>query len=144
MKKEALFEVTLQHASNREESNKKGARLVRGTIMKVINEALTDHDLPDGSINKDSARSRMRKKCDLTPKKPGPPSPLADIEDILVAMLIEKAAMSQPLSTSNGLKLANSLTKDAKYQQQLLRHHPCNDSTIETTPETVELSAKYW
>ena len=84
--------------------------------MKVTNEALTEHNLPDGSINKDSMCSRMRKNRNLTPLKRGPPSPLADIEDVLVATFVERAAMNQPLNVGNGFKLENSLTKDTKHQ----------------------------
>jgi hypothetical protein len=60
-------------------------------------------------------------KMNLISAPKGPTSPMAGIETILVATLLELEFTRDPLSVSEGLDLANSLIKDTIHQDELTK-----------------------
>ena len=92
-KMKAFHEATLRLAAKREES-KTGEALVKGTLKKIMSNVEEEYNLPPNTLNVQSIYSRLRKNRNLTPNSRGPRSPLADLEDLLVKIFIERAAIN--------------------------------------------------
>jgi hypothetical protein len=103
----AMKEVAEWLARNTTKSRSK-KRLKKGLLQGVINVAKEKFDLDD-SINICCGTVRQRVQQNSNGGHIGQASPMLDVEPYLVDLIIKLGEMRQPITTSQGLQLANSL-----------------------------------
>ena len=141
-KKEAINEVLLQFESKRK-SRGKSKRLGRGVLNEIISEVALECNLPSCILNPETIHSR-EKRNKLTPSHRGPTSPLAPVEDLAASACIQRAAMSQPLNSTDGVRLVKSLIKGAVRERELSKFHQCKYVLEGPCQMEAMISKKHW
>jgi hypothetical protein len=113
----------------------KTSRMRRGTFEKVIEKVCVKYNIEWNEIHMETALSRNIVWRKLKVNHRGTESPMADIEGHLLAAILCRAALRQPVSCAEGLELANSLIGGTITQLDLmtwkkanLKNGPDNDS----------------
>jgi hypothetical protein len=99
-----------------------------------------------GSIHLGTAR-RIFYKSRIFVYSRGPTSPMAGIEMMLVAMVLKMESNREPLSVSEGLELANILSRDTLHQLELVKWMHCNigrSQSIRDPKDARRLGPNYW
>jgi len=97
---------TLKKSKSKSRSSKK--RLQRGLLDEILSAARKKHCIPeDVIIHKDTIRQRVKRNT--KDGHIGQRSPMLDIEPYLVELVTKLAEMRTPITTTQGLELANSL-----------------------------------
>ena len=97
--KQAFHEASLRYSAVKVPSKRVG----KGTLKKIITEVEYEFNLLSNNLKSKGIRSRIKKGRAITPNSKGPSSPLANLEELLVSIFIERAAINQLLNVSNGL-----------------------------------------
>jgi hypothetical protein len=95
-------------------------RVHRRTLEKVIDKVCVKYNIERNEIQIETALSRNRVGRKLKVNHRGTESPMAGIEGHLLAAIICRAALRQPVSCAEGLKLANSLIEGTSTQLDLM------------------------
>ena len=88
----------------------KKARLRKGSLNEIIDLAKKKYSVPD-SIIISTQTVRQRLKRGQNNGHAGHKSPMEDVEPYLVELIKKLAEMRTPVTTAQGLELANSLIK---------------------------------
>jgi hypothetical protein len=88
----------------------KKARLRKGSLNEIIDLAKKKYSVPD-SIIISTQTVRQRLKRGKNNGHAGHKSPMEDVEPYLVELIKKLAEMRTPVTTAQGLELANSLIK---------------------------------
>mmetsp|Transcript_25081 Transcript_25081/g.35923 ORF Transcript_25081/g.35923 Transcript_25081/m.35923 type:complete len:179 (+) Transcript_25081:210-746(+) len=111
-------------------------------IFKIIQKVKVLHDIPgDVLIN----HQTVRKRCARNSKNgnSGHTSPMAEIEPYIVELAIKLAEMRVPITSKQGLQLANSLIKGSAFHESVLLWKQNNCSAFRERG-TQELGPGYW
>jgi hypothetical protein len=92
----------------------------RNTLDTLIEEKKDMRGILELIIEKSCIRQRVKRNRLLCSNHSGTTSPMAPIEEHIVASLSQMAKMRQPLNISEGLSLANSLIEGTKWEKELL------------------------
>ena len=118
-------------------------RLKRNEYKRIHDDVLIRHKLneldPHYSVSKSSIDSRIRRKSLVVNEYNNQQSPIAEVEPVLLQIVLWKQAACQPITPTEGLELANLLI-DNKPLQQKLRDLQIS---IRKSPSGI-LSRKYW
>jgi hypothetical protein len=96
------------------------SRVVKGSYKDIIDLTEQQFGLEAGSISIHTVKSRLKKNRRLTASGKGNVSPLVTIEATFIEVLLELAAMRQPLTAREALNLINSMIKDSCIQEELI------------------------
>jgi hypothetical protein len=115
-KKEELLNdiATSWHQVSEEMRNKRNA------LENLIEEKKVEHGLQDFTIKKGCIRQRLKRDKLVCTTHSGTTSPMAPIEEHIVALMAQMAKMRQPLNVSEGLALANSLIEATTWEKDLI------------------------
>ena len=106
-KRKSLNDVTLQYNELINIAHGKGILVNRGepqrVIANVIEKSGLKVDAPSFTIAKDTVRSHVKVKTELTKSCTGIVSPMAAVEPLLVQLYLQKSQMGQPLGIIEGL-----------------------------------------
>ena len=75
---------------------------------------------------------------------PGTASPLAKIEEAIIAICIQMGRFRQPLETNEGISLANSLIEGTEVQKGLVKFQKENCGMTNTNRMLGKVGAGYW
>jgi hypothetical protein len=92
----------------------------RNALETLIQEKKEEHGLLELVIEKGCIQQRVKRNRLICSNHSGTTSPMALIEEHIVALLSQMAKMRQPLNVSEGLSLANSLIKGTKWEEELI------------------------
>jgi hypothetical protein len=104
----------------------KKIRVHRGTFEKVIKKVCVKYSIERNEIQMQKSLSRNRVGRKLKVKHCGTKSPMAGIEGHLIAAIIGRAAIRQPVSCAEGLQLANSMIEGKTTQIHLMAWKKAN------------------
>ena len=114
-KEELLNDIaTSWHQSCKSVMNKRNA------LDTLIQAKKEEHGLLELVIEKGCIRQRVKRNRLICSNHSGTTSPMAPIEEHIVALLSQMAKMRQPLNVSEGLSLANSLIEGTQWEEQLI------------------------
>ena len=95
-------------------------RLPKGTLLKIIESTKSKYNLPTKiSISESTIRSRHKRGSHNPETEQGTPSPIAPIEPYLVAMITQLSRMRQPINSTTGLHLMNSMIEGTPIAQMV-------------------------
>ncbi len=104
----AVQESVLVLKAKRKENRSSKKRLRYGLLDDIIESAKKKYSVPDDVIiRKDCIHQRIKRNS--TSNQAGQQSPMMEIEPYLVELIIKLASMCMPITSSQGLELANSL-----------------------------------
>ncbi|CAJ1966096.1 unnamed protein product [Cylindrotheca closterium] len=108
-------------------------RVAPGTFDKLHDEVLEELEL-NGigfSISKNTIKHRVRKN--ITATKPGPVSPAAAIEPLLLTIIQYRLQAGQPLTQPETIAFANSLIQGSEVEESLIDfHRACGSKPTQT------------
>jgi hypothetical protein len=81
----------------------------RGSYEKAVGKVCKKYDLERSELPMETALSRTKVGRKLKLKHRGTPSPMIGIEAHLLADILRRAALRQPVTCGEGLVLANSM-----------------------------------
>ena len=113
-------EIATTFKRMRKESGKK--RLKRGCLDELIKSVKQKNNLPDDlTISKQSIRQRLKPSQNLVVvnSHPGHTSPLADIEQDVVNIMIQMARLRQCVTPTQAIQLINAVIKGTTAQKKL-------------------------
>lgn len=125
LKRRLLDEVSVEHAKrffDKGSQDGSNARLPKGTLASIIEEKRAELNVPDSvSISVDTVRHRLSKSAkSLTPRHRGTISPLAEIDRLVLPIVIGMGRIHQPMSSPEIIELANSLIDGTVHQDCLI------------------------
>lgn len=98
--------------------------LTNETFQNIVNEVRKKRNLPESfEIKRSTVKKRIQRNktvVDAHEKKGGVDTPLADIEPIIVEMVLCMSKMRQPLTSTEIIQLVNSSIEGTEYQQKLI------------------------
>jgi hypothetical protein len=133
-----MKEVTEWLARNTTKSRSK-KRLKKGLLQDVINAAKEKFDLDD-SINICCGTVRQRVQQNSNGGHIGQTSPMLDVEPYLVDLIIQLGEMRQPITTSQGLQLVNSLINGRSIEKKVIDWKKKNCHAFKVGKGKLELS----
>ncbi len=93
-----------------------GKRMSRNALDALILQKQEEHELTDYEIKKSLIRQRVMKNRPICPPHSGTESPMAPVEQYIVALMEQMAKLWQPLNISEGVNLANSLIEGTEWE----------------------------
>jgi hypothetical protein len=115
----AVQESVLVLKAKRKESRSSKKRLRYGLLDDIIESAKKKYCVPDDVIiRKDCIRQRIKRNS--TSNQVGQQSPMMEIEPYLVELIIKLASMRMPITSSQGLELANSLIAGTSNEDKVI------------------------
>ena len=132
--------------ARKERHDKGGCRTQKGLLDQIIKKQKEVFGLDDSvEIKHRTVWERLRRNILQPVRKPGPKSPLAELEDTIIDIAIQMCRCRQPLTTSEGLVLVNSLIKGTKYETMVSEFQTKNcGGTIKNTTTKGEVGESYW
>ena len=121
------------------ERDKNGGCIKRGTFKQIHDDVIAKKGLCDISINQRTILSRLSRNSLRVNASRNQTIPLLHIEPFLLQISIWKQNIGQPITPSEGIKLANSLIDGKKTQERLKLFQ----SSIKAKP-TGLVSSKFW
>ena len=97
-----------------------------------------EYKVPDLIVIHSTVHSHMSRRS-TNPKHHGPGSPVVEMEPVFLQLCIEMGNARQPLTSSEGLELANSLIAGTPIQNKLIRFQQMSKKK-----PTGKLGVKYW
>jgi hypothetical protein len=127
-------------------TNKRGktCRVPRGTFEKAIQKVCEKYNIERSEIKMETALSRNKVGRKLKVKHRGTNSPMAGIEGHLLAAILRRAALRQPVSCAEGLELANSLIEGTTTQLDLMAWKKANLKNGPDDDSFGSLGVRYW
>jgi len=128
----------------KQEQNIQGKCTKKGFLTKLIQEKKKEFGLGDDTIISPKTIYNCL-YCNLTGKvKMGPKSPLHELEDLLVNVLIKMSQCCRPLTRSKGLALASSMIQGTHYQEKVIKFQTknCKGTMKKETKKVVGMA--YW
>ncbi len=123
--------------------SKSKKRLTKGLLSEAIEAAKIKHFLPeDTTICTGTIRQRVKRNSNSG--HVGQTSPMVQVEPYLVELIIKLAEMRYPITTSQGLQLANSLIKGKTIQKQKIEWKTHNCRAFKSAEGKIELGEGYW
>jgi hypothetical protein len=104
----------------------KTGRVRRGTFEKVIEKVCVKYSIKRNEIQMETVLSRNRVGRKLKVKHRATESPMAGIEGHLLAAILCRAALRQPVSCAEGLEVANSLIEGTTIRLDLMAWKKAN------------------
>ena len=93
--------------------------LPKGLLDEIIEDSKLKHGLDDEVvILKDTVRQRLKRGS--TNRHAGQVTPMAEMEPYLVELILQLAKMRTPITSAQGLELANSLISGTKMEDKLV------------------------
>ena len=133
-------EITKEYERELKQHKENGTRLKNGELKQIIQKHKERCDLRDVNVPEITIRMRsVRKKPVTNAGHGGLVSPLIEIDDVVVKMILMMARIRQCLTPSTGLALVNSL----------IDKQPIQDKSIAwkqkfSSNETGTVGTKYW
>jgi hypothetical protein len=117
-------------------------RVSKQTLAKIIMKVKELHQIPEGIvINHQTVRSRCKRTTKSGHK--GQTSPMSEIELYIVELAIKLAEMRVPITSKQGLQLANSLINGTSFQESVLLWKQKNCEAFRERGNK-ELGPGYW
>ena len=133
----AKNEASYIYNNERKLAASKNKNLPKERIHEIISSVSTKRNLTKTQVITPSMlRSRYSRESIITNGRPGPESPLIEIEPILVEMLIRLCRIGQPLSVGSCKSFINSVINGSTIQQELIEwkkkcSHTCGNNDID-------------
>jgi hypothetical protein len=125
LKKRLTDEVTLELAELNKKKTDKNSRLANGTIAKLIETKSKELNVPKAvasTISHRTVRNRLDpNRASKTPKHRGTPSPMAEIEELVLPIVKGMSRIMQPMQKPQVIALANSLIAGTVHQEKLIK-----------------------
>ena len=122
--KQCVHSITEDYAALLSSARDRNTRVAKGALSKLIHLKREEYDI-DQDISPSTIRTRTRPGRQLTPKSRGVMSPVAEVEETLVAICIQMGKIRQPLNVTEGILLMNDLIMNTTYQDRLQDFHVC-------------------
>jgi hypothetical protein len=122
----------------------KTIRVRRGTFEKVIEKVCVKYNIERNEIQMETTLSRNRVGRKLKVKYRDTESPMVGIEGHLLAAILRRAALRQPVSCAEGLELANSLIEGTTTQLDLMAWKKANSKNGPDDDSFRSLGTRYW
>jgi hypothetical protein len=129
--------------ANYNKKSKSKKRLKKGLLMEVIRAAKEKYFVDD-NISICCGTVRQRVKRNSNSGHVGQTSPMLQVEPYLVELIIKLAEMRQPITTSQGLQVANSLINGTSTKKTVIEWKSRNCHAFKTGKGKFELSEGYW
>ncbi len=114
----------------KQESRSSKKRLRYGLLNDIIEASKKKYCIPDDVIiSKECMQQRVKRNS--KDNHAGQTSPMIDIEPYLVELIIKLVNMCTPITTSQGLELANSLISGTSTEEQLIAWKKKNCAAFE-------------
>ena len=124
-------------------SNSGYDRLPKGTYNEVISETESKFSLEEGSLNIKTLLTRV-KRGKLTCSSRGRVSPMIALEAHFLDLLLQLAAMRQPVSTKQALQLINSMVATTNLKESIIAWKKANLPGSFDDEKAQYLGPKYW
>lgn len=116
----ASEEAAKRYSQERNWAKLKNTRAKKGILAEIIHECKSKHGVPENcSIEPECIRSRV-KRGDFKGGISGNTSPMLEIEPYLVEMIGQLEKMRVPISSRQGLALANSIISGTLQEEKVL------------------------
>jgi len=117
--------------------------LAKGLPDVIITAAKDKYQIPeDLELNKDTISKRVKQGS--KGGKRGLQSPMLEVEPYLVELIIKLADMRTPITTSQGLQLANSLIKGTSVEEKVNEWKKKYCKSFQLGAGKPELDREYW
>ena len=118
--RKALDEIAIKFDEKRKSAKALGTLVKKRTLDKIIEDGKKKFRLGDDiDIKKGTIRARGIRES-LVVKSMGPASPMAEIEPILIDLILRMSTIRRCLTPSQCLHLANNLFKELKIEKKLI------------------------
>lgn len=134
-------DIALSYKGLVEDAKKRGKRVGNGMLSELIERKKKERKLNDVNVSQSTIRLRIfrQKVIVKTNQKGGHTSPLIDIEETVIQIVLQMARIRQCLSPSRGLSLVNSLIDGHELQQKLIEWKTKFSSNVKGS-----VGIKYW
>jgi len=138
----ATQESVLLFKEKRKENRSSKKRLRYGLLDDIIKSAKKKFSVPDDvTIRKDCIRQRVKRNS--SSNQAGQQSPMIEIEPYLVELIIKLSSMRMPITSSQGLELANSLIAGTSTERKVVEWKKKNCAAFRVNG-TNKLGKGYW
>jgi len=139
---EATKEVVKNLKKRKQEIRSNKKRLRYGLLDEIIVSSKKKYCIPDDVIiSKECVRQRVKRNSNGS--HAGQMSPMIEIEPYLIELITKLANMRTPITTSQGLELANSLISGTSTEEQLITWKKKNCAAFRVNGN-VRLGKGYW
>jgi hypothetical protein len=115
-----------------------------GTFEKVIEKVCDKYNIERNEIQMETALSRNKVGRKLKVYHHGTESPMAGIEGHLLAVILRRAALHQPVSCAEGLGLANSLIEGTLTPLDIMAWKKAHLKNVPDDDLFGRLGTRYW
>ena len=144
---EARNEIVERFAKEKRKAKSEGRRLKRGRLDEIIELTRKKLKLPnDFSVSRHLIRWRTNNASDLVVKSgkgSGQKSPLLEVEDQFVSIVIQMARIGDPLTPMKALALFNDLIAGTSVQEKL-KNFKLKHTQVRDDCKLGEVGYKYW
>jgi hypothetical protein len=142
---EALNHAATECLSIKQEAIQNGnARVKRGAYKEIVEATEKAFDLEVGSINMDTVLKRLQPGRKVVTAGKGSVSPLIAVEAHFLDVLLQFAAMRQPLTAHGALNMINSMISGSNLQEHVVQWKEKHKVHAEDNDNKHKLGMKYW
>ena len=133
--------MAIEYDHKRKESKRFGRKLENGFLEKLVKKWKIKYRLDDSvKINKATIRSRSYNQR-LIVTSMGPRSPMADVEPVLVDLIIKMSRIRRCLTPTQCLHLANDLVKGTETEKEVIKF---KEKQYHRRYTSASLGPSYW
>ena len=116
-----LDQIAIEYHSMRKDARADGRKAERGTFTSIVKRAKEKYGLGDDVVIHESTIRGREHRNSLIVKSMGPESPMADVEPVLVDLIIKMSTIRRCLTPSQCLHLANDLIAGTETEQKVIK-----------------------
>jgi hypothetical protein len=94
-------------------------KLSNGSYKACCNEAIEKYGLEAGDVNTVMLKSRFRRN-NIISRGIGPDSPMERVDKLILAAILQRSAMRQPLNVTECIQFSNSLVDKSVIQKEIV------------------------
>ena len=137
----AMDDMAVEFDSKRKAAKRLNQRLKVGTLSGIIKKFKSKYKLDESVvINKGTIRARSYKKS-LIVSGLGPVSPMAEVEPVLVDLIIKMSTIRRCLTPTQCLHLANDIIAGTKVEEKVIEF---KKKIYKKNYESAKLGQNYW
>ena len=137
----AMDDMAIEFDSIRKDAHKKNLYVAKGTLKNIIKKYKKKYCLDDSVNVKDGTIRRRSYKNSLVVKSFGPQSPMAEVEPILVDLIVKMSTIRRCLTPSQCLSLANDLVAGTDTEKKVIEF---KRKLYKKEYESASLGMNYW
>ena len=137
----AMDDMAIEFDTMRREANRKNKYIKKGSLDKIIYKYKEKYCIEDNVEIKPATIRRRSYKNSLIVSSFGPKSPMAEVEPVLVDLIVKMSTIRRCLTPSQCLHLANDLVAGTEIEKKVIE---LKEKIYKKEYESACLGLNYW